>query len=183
MGILHPQETVVKTYDYNGIAVELVEWKETVWCGRIGFADGNVGEPDVERVMEEFMAVSAVPVGREENWDVCMSLNYLSDQRASGVLFGFLVRDAPQPEGYDLYRVPAAQFLRIRLCGETARALGHEPWAGGIPPYGWIGEQIAPALGYAYGDDSLPVIEYYGFFDPQKGTHEYCYLYVPVKEC
>ena len=53
---------------------------------------------------------------------------------------------------------------------------------GGIPPYQWIGEQIAPELGYSYGNDTLPIVEYYGFFKPEEGTHEYCYLYVPIKE-
>ncbi len=38
-----------------------------------------------------------------------------------------------------------------------------------------------PKLGYTYGSDTLPIIEYYGFFKPEEGTHEYCYLYVPVK--
>lgn len=111
-----------------------------------------------------------------------MSLNYLSDERPSGVMFGFLVVADIQPDSYDIYRIPAANFLRIRMCDETARALGHEPWTGGIPPYQWIGEQIAPEFCYTYGDDTLPVIEYYGFFKPDDGTHEYCYLYVPVQE-
>ena len=68
------------------------------------------------------------------------------------------------------------------MCDETARVLGHKPWEGGIPPYQWIGEQIAPNLGYTYGNGTLPIIEYYVFFKPEEGTHEYCYLYVPVKK-
>lgn len=58
------------------------------------------------------------------------------------------------------------------MCDETARALGHEPRVGGIPPYHWIREQIAPKFGYIYGNDTLPIIEYYGFFKPEDGTHE-----------
>lgn len=181
MTIQHPQETIVKAYDYNGIAVELVEWSETIWCGKIGYAKDNRDEPDVEKIMEEFMALSAKANGREADWDVCMSVNYLSGERPNGTLFGFLVEDDVQPEEYNIYRVPAAQYLRIAMCEETAKALGHEPWTGGIPPYQWIGEEIAPRLGFTYGSDMLPVVEYYGFFDPESGTHRYCYLYVPVK--
>lgn len=128
------------------------------------------------------MSVSAAPNNREDNWDICMSVNYLSDERPSGVMFGFLVADGVQPEQYDIYKVPAAKFLRIRMCAETAKALGREPWEGGIPPYHWIGEQIAPELGFTYGSDTLPVVEYYGYFKPDEGTHEYCYLYVPAAE-
>lgn len=176
----HPQEKILKTFGYKGIAVDLVEWEDTVWCGKIGRADSNTGEPDVEQLMSDFMSVSAVPNGREDNWDVCMSIDYLSDERPSGVLFGFLVAGDVQPEQYDIYKVPAARFLRIRLCEETARALGHDPWTGGIPPYQWIGEQIAPELGCTYGSDTLPIVEYYGFYDPETRTHKHCYLYVPV---
>lgn len=182
MNIQHPQETVIKTYHYNGITVDLLEWSETLWCGKVGYAANHTDEPDVEKIMEDFMSVCAIPNNREENWDICMSINYLSGERASGVLFGFLVDEELQPDAYDIYKVPAAKFLRIRICGETARALGHDPWMGGIPPYRWIGEQIAPELGYTYGSDTLPIIEYYGFFKPEEGRHTYCYLYVPVKE-
>lgn len=51
-----------------------------------------------------------------------------------------------QPDSHDIYKIPTAKFLRIRMSDETARVLGHEPWQGGIPPYQWIGEQIAPIL-------------------------------------
>ena len=178
----HPQEKIVKTYDYKGITVDLVEWCATTWCGKLGYADNNTDEPDVEKIMEYFMSVSAPPNSREDNWDICMSINYLSQERPSGVMFGFHVTADAQPDCYDIYKVPAAKYMRIRICEETAQALGHEPWMGGIPPYEWIGEQIAPELGYTYGSDTLPIIEYYGFFKPEEGTHEYCYLYVPVKE-
>lgn len=178
----HPQEKIVKTFYYREIPVDLVEWSDTVWCGKIGYADNNTDEPDVEKIMGDFMSVSAIPDSREENWDICMSVNYLSQERPNGVMFGFLVAGEAQPDPYDIVTVPGARFLRIRLCEETAKALGHEPWTGGIPPYRWIGEQIAPELGYTYGSDTLPIIEYYGFFKPEQGVHEYCYLYVPVRE-
>lgn len=181
MDIHHPQERIIQTYQYKGIPVDLVEWSATAWCGKIGFADNNTDEPDVEKVLKDFMSVSTAPNGREENWDVCMSINYLSDKRPNGVMFGFLVASDEQPASYDIYRVPATRFLRIRMCDETAKALGHAPWTGGIPPYQWIGEQIAPELGCSYGSDALPIIEYYGFFKPQNGNHEYCYLYVPIE--
>ena len=181
MSMQHPQERIIKTYDYHGIAVDLVEWDDTVWCGKIGFASNNIDEPNVEKIMEDFMSVSAVPNGREDHWDICISLNYLSDERPDGVMFGFLVSGEDQPGEYDIYKVPAARFLRVRLCDETAKALGQAPWTGGIPPYHWVGERIAPELGYTYGSDTLPIIEYYGFFDSEKSQHEYCYLYVPVK--
>lgn len=100
--VRYPQEKVIKTYGYNGIAVDLVEQNGTVWCGKIGYADNNADEADVEKIMEDFMSISAVPNGHEDNWDICMSINYLSGERTSDVMFGFLAGTDIQPEGYDI---------------------------------------------------------------------------------
>lgn len=54
-------------------------------------------------------------------------------------------------------------------------------WTGGIPPYEWIGGIIAPGYGYEYGDDTLPIYEYY-LHNPENFNVEACYLYVPVRE-
>ena len=173
---------IIQTYDYNGIPVDLIESTDTTWCGKVGYADNNVNEPNVEKIMEDFISVSALPNSREDNWDVCLSLNYLSCERPSGVIFEFLSKTDVQSDSSDIYKMPAAKFLRIRMCNETAEALGHEPWEGGVPPYHWLGEQIAPRFGCTYGCSTIPIVEYYGFYQPEEGTHEYCYLYVPVKE-
>ena len=61
MNIQHPQESIVKTYNYNRIVVDLIEWSDTVWCGKVGYADNNTDEPNVEKIMEDFMSVSALP--------------------------------------------------------------------------------------------------------------------------
>lgn len=50
MDIRHPQENIIKTYDYNGIAVDLVEWSDSVWCGKVGYAGNNTDEPNVEKL-------------------------------------------------------------------------------------------------------------------------------------
>lgn len=110
MGMQHPQERIIKTFDYNGIIVDLIEWSDTIWCGKVGYADNNTDEPNVERIMEDFMSISAVPNARENDWDICMSLNYLSDQRSSGVMFGFLVSTDIQPDVYDVLKISNESF-------------------------------------------------------------------------
>jgi hypothetical protein len=179
----HPQEKIVETLDYNGITVEIVEWTDTIWCGKIEYAESNVDEPNVEKMSEDYFSLTsrARPVDTlEGDWSVCISANYLSRERPNGVMYASLVASDRQPDGFDVYKVPAAKYARIRMCDETAKALGHEPWRGGIPPFEWIGEQIAPKIGYKYGDDKLPIYEYYGFYNPKKKSHEFGYLYVPV---
>jgi len=181
---MHPQEQVLQTFTHNGIAVDLVAWSETTWCGTIGYAANNTNEPDVGAIMNGYQELATSNIGqlrREDGWDVCISVNYLSSERPNGVMFGFLASTEPINATCDVYIAPAAQYMRIRISEETAIALGHAPWMGGIPPHGWIGEQLAPQFGYTYGCDTLPVVEYYGFYNPSIGEHEYCYLYVPVQ--
>jgi len=178
----HPQETLIETFDHNGVAIEVVEWAETIWCGKVEYAANNTDEPNVEKALNDFFAIHGKePVNErlEKNWDVCISINYRSSEHPSGVMFGFLVGTDQQADGYDIYKVPAQRFMRISLGGETARALGREPWKGGIPPYEWIGE-IASNYGYTYADGTQPIYEYYGFYNPNTKAHEFGYLYVPV---
>lgn len=180
---MHAQEKSFKTYAFNGASVELVRWEESVWCGKVGYATNNVDEPDVEKIVDEAINIfpNYTPNGREENWDVCISLNYLSKERPNGVMFGFLVESDDQPERYDIIKVPAALYMKIQICNDTFEALGVEPWTGGIPPYEWIGEYLAPKFGYTYGDDTLPIFEYYKHNLDNQDV-EACYLYVPVQE-
>lgn len=180
----HPQERIIDTFNYNGVPVEVVQWESTIWCGKIGYAENNTDEPDVDPILNGFMVLDATTMNErfEPDWDVCMSVNYLSKERPNGVMFGDLVGTENQPECFDVYKLPTGQYLRLSITDESAKALGSQPWNGGIPPYEWIGEQLAPQFGYQYGDDHLPVFEYYGYYKPEKNAHEFRYLYVPVEK-
>lgn len=137
----------------------------------------------MEKIAKEAEVVfpNNTPNKRENNWEVCISLNYLSNERPNGVMFGFLVETDEQPDSYDIIKLPTALYMRIQICDETFCALNVEPWTGGIPPYEWIGEYIAPKFGYKYGDDTLPIFEYYRH-NTENHQIEACYLYVPVQE-
>lgn len=181
MIIQHPQEIIIKTFDHNGISVDIVKWTDTIWCGKIGYAVNNTDEPDVEIIMNSFSDFGCINE-RENDWDVCMSINYLSSERPNGVMVGFLVQTEQQPDNFNIYKVPAAQYMRIPISDETAKALSQKMWDGGMPPYKWIGEQIAPKSGYKYGDDTLPIFEYYGYYNYDKNEHKFRYLYVPIEK-
>jgi len=30
----HPHEKLIGTFDHNSVTVELVEWADTIWCGK-----------------------------------------------------------------------------------------------------------------------------------------------------
>lgn len=76
-------------------------------------------------------------------------------------------------------------FYESECIDKTTAALGcdYEQQIGCAPRYYWIGDQIGPKFGYTYGSDTLPIIEYFGMFQPEKGARDfYEYMYVPVKE-
>lgn len=178
---LHRHETVLESYTVNGAQADLVAWEESLWCGKQRYAADSVNEPDIEKLMEEFMALGDAelsPNQPEEGWDVCMSFNYLSNQRPSGVFFGFLVESRDQPQGFDQIWLPPGQYMRVPVTEETARAMEEEPWQGGVPPYQWVSETLAPRLGFHCPDSSLPIVEYYRH--QSDGNINGCWLYVPV---
>lgn len=55
----HPQEKIIKTFDYNGVMVDLIEWTDTIWCGKIGYAANNTDEPDVTNILRAFQALTS----------------------------------------------------------------------------------------------------------------------------
>ena len=183
MESMHKQERVLETFDLDGASVQLVEWEESLWCGKILYAKNPVDEPDVEQLMKDFVALGEAelsPNGPEEGWDVCLSFNYLSGQRPSGVFFGFLVESRRQPEGFDMVWIPAGRYLRLEINEQTDKALDKQPWTGGVPPFQWVSESIGPRLGFACGDSQLPIVEYYRH--RPDGEIQGCWLYVPVQQ-
>lgn len=179
----HSQEKTLESFEIGqGAKAELVEWSETLWCGKIRFAKNNTDETDVEKLMEEFVALGDAelsPIDPEPGWDVCMSFNYLSKERPSGVFFGFLVQAHRQPEGFDMRWLPEGRYLKLEINEQTAKALESEPWSGGVPPYQWVSETLGPRLGFSCPDSELPIVEYY--HHKEDGSIDGCWLYVPVK--
>jgi Uncharacterized protein conserved in bacteria len=175
-------EKTVATFDFNGISVDVVNWNETIWCGKVGYAENNTDEPNVGKIFDDFFALDTSVVNEriDGNFDGCVSINYLSKRRPNGVILGFLVGSENQPNGFDVLKFPAAQYMRVSLDDNTAKALGEKPWQGGIPLYQWITEKLAPKFGYQVGDDTLPIFEYYGYYNPEKNIHKLRYLYVPI---
>jgi len=186
--VKHPQERTVDTFKYNGMSVEVVEWDETIWCGKIGYQGETTNDPNVDWVQPILDGYFALDISTAKeriepgDWSVCMNLNHLTSERPNGVMFADLVGTENQPDGFDVYKVPVGQYLRLAINEDSAKALGSQPWEGGMPPFEWVGEQLAPQFGYRYGDDHLPVFEYYGFYKPKKNAHEFTYLYVPVEK-
>lgn len=68
MGYTHSQEKVIKTFEYNGMDVDLISWSDTIWCGKIGYAVNNIDEPDVEKIAQKASIIfpNNIPNRREK---------------------------------------------------------------------------------------------------------------------
>lgn len=178
---------LLRYFDYNGATVDLIEWQETIWCGKIGYSANNTDEPNVDKIMTDYKRLSRSKANGKFNpvRDACISVNYLSTQRPNGVFFGQMVKTGDQPDGFDILHIPHAQFMRICICPETAAALGREMWHGGIPPYEWIYELIAPHFGCKPAQETIPIVEYYGHYKPnlpKSYNNKLIFRYVPVEK-
>ena len=123
----HPQEQIIDTFKYNGIPVEVVEWRDTIWCGKIGYAENNTDEPNVDNILSGFMALDIPAMNEriEPDWDVCMSVNYLSRERPNGVMFSDLVGTEYQPDGFDVYKLPPASIYVSKSMMKAQKPLAH----------------------------------------------------------
>ena len=181
---IHRNETLIAAYPYQGFFVEVVHLSETIWCGKLLYAASLSEEPKADVVTEQYNKANHAAVkDAEPDWSACLNLNYLDKEKPNGLFIADQVSGTDQPEEFTVMTIPAGTYMRLRLTDETAKALGHEPWHGGIPPYQWITDDLAEKFGYRTGDSSLPIIEYYGYFSMETYDHEYRYLYVPVEKC
>ena len=177
----HPQERIIDTFKYNDMPIEIAEWDDIILCGKIGYAENNTSEPDMGRISDGFLAQNHAAInGRlETTANALFHFDFLTSERPAAAMFAFIVDWENQPDGFDVKKVPAGQYMRLALVDESAKALGVEPWNGGAPPIEWISERLAPQFGYRQVFD-LPFIEYYGLNDSTNVAN--AFLYVPVEK-
>ncbi len=182
----HPQEVVLETFRYKDISVDLVRWKETIWCGCLCYEDKKADDFDtkIRNASEKFSTQDHMAIaGRcEPNCSVCMNINHIVREKPLGVMFAFLVDTENQPAGFDVLKIPAGLYMRVPFDNKIAVAIGAEPWDNGQPPFTWISENLAPQFGYVCSSDVLPVFEYYYLKNERVTDVVGGWLYVPVQK-
>lgn len=179
----HPQERIADTFKYNDMPVEVVEWSETIWCGKMEIVKNNTDEPDMGRVSDDFLAQNRNDICNrlETAANTLLHFDFETSERPAIAMFAFLVGTESQPAGFDVKKVPAGRYMRLPLTPESAKALGVKAWDGGAPPVKWISERLAPQFGYRQVFD-LPFIEYYGYLNGSMDEVVNAFLYVPVEK-
>ena len=173
-------EKVLKLYLYKGAVVELVERPETLYAGKSVFADspedirGDLGERLTESQREDFAQVAGAV---QPELDVHISVNYWRIGKVThGLVFGREVDTQAQPEGVDVYKMPASLFLRMFSDRAAAGLLGKktcEPWE----LFAYFRRKIMPKYGYVMAENGAQAIEFY-----QPGSHGSGWAYVPVEQ-
>jgi AraC family transcriptional regulator len=186
--IPNAHETVVETFDHNGAIFDVVEWTETIWCGKAAYAMNAEDETFVDRAMDGYSALDCSKANGKFDPPLDGLLNFSHTASATGfrgVMFGEIVTTDKQPDGFDVYHLPAATWMRLRIDGGfTDKQLGKEPFYGGPPPFEWIYD-LVEQFGYKPGSADLPIIEYYAYYAPgmeQKYENKLYYVYAPVEK-
>ena len=169
-------EKVLETYTYKGAVIELIERPETIYAGRAVFTDdltGDWGERLAASHVDDFERVAHKA---QPEFDVHISVNFWRPAQATpGFVFGREVASRDQPEGVDVFTMPASLFLRMYTDRAAAGLLGKEacePWE----LFAYLRAEIMPKYGFVMAENGAQEIE---LFEP--GGHQSGYAYVAVE--
>ena len=174
-------ERILETYTYKDAIIELVERPETLYAGKSIHAngpgdglDGAFGARLDEEHMEDFSRVAGKT---QPEYDVHVSINFWHPgHTALGFVFAREATSEDQPEGVDVFRMPASLFLRMYSDRAAARLLGKdacEPWE----LFAFFRAKIMPKFGFVMAENGAQELEIY-----EPGGHECGWAYVPVEQ-
>ncbi|MDE7304163.1 MAG: helix-turn-helix domain-containing protein [Oscillospiraceae bacterium] len=176
-------EKVVDTVKVGGAVFEIVEKPETVFAGKMLYAkdfsdisafnsaiDGFAA--DGEDSVYDLLTDAVLPV-----YDIHLSVNFwLSEKKRA---YGFVreVSNDSQPEGVDVYKMPASLYIRAYTDKSAAQLLAKEQceiWE----LFSYIRDYFMPAHGFKMADNGAQELE---VFDTSE--HRTGYAYMPVQRC
>ena len=170
-------EQIVERIQVNGAVIELVKRPETLYAGKILYArDCENFDASIDRItgQSEREIYSQIVLPMLPLRDIHVSVNFWlpEDQRA----YGFVreTTSAEQPEGLEVYRMPASLFLRAHTGRDTARLLAKEKcevWE----LFAYLRDYVMPAHGMRMNPNGAQEMEVFDTFDHQAG-----YAYLPV---
>lgn len=176
-------EKVVDTIKVGGAVFEIVEKPETVFAGKMLYAkdfsdisafnsaiDGFAA--DGESAVYDLLTDAVLPV-----YDIHLSVNFwLSEKKRA---YGFVreVSSETQPEGADVYKMPASLYIRAYTDRAAAQLLSKEQceiWE----LFSYIRDYFMPAHGFKMADNGAQELEVFDTSEHRSG-----YAYMPVQRC
>ncbi|MBD5139054.1 MAG: helix-turn-helix domain-containing protein [Ruminococcus sp.] len=176
-------EKVVDTIKVGGAVFEIVEKPETVFAGKMFYAKDfsdisafnsaiDAFAADGEDAVYDLLTDAVLPV-----YDIHLSVNFwLSEKKRA---YGFVreVSAEAQPEGVDVYKMPASLYIRAYTDKFAAQLLAKEQceiWE----LFSYIRDYFMPAHGFKMADNGAQELEVFDSSDHSTG-----YAYMPVQRC
>ena len=173
-------EKVLETININGAVFEIVEKPETILAGKIVYAKdfsdisnfnaaidaiASEGKPFDADLLKEIV----LPIN-----DIHLSVNFWLSEKSRA--FGFVreVLTKCQPEGIDVYKVPASLYIRAYTNKFTAQLMSKEQceiWE----LFAYIRNYFMPSHGFKMAENGAQELEVFDTFEHKTG-----YAYMPV---
>lgn len=173
-------EKIVEMIKIGGANFEIVERPETLFAGKIiyakDFSNADSFNSAIDSLSEEEKQAAfeklkepVLPI-----YDVHLSVNFWLGvkQRAFGFVREVLTEE--QPEGVDIYKMPASLYIRAYTNRDTALLISKEscePWE----LFAYIRNHLMPAHGFSMADNGAQELEVFDTFEHKSGR-----VYMPV---
>lgn len=176
-------EKVVDTVKIGGAVFEIVEKPETVFGGKMFYAKDfsdisafnsavDAFAADGEDSAYDLLTDAVLPIS-----DIHLSVNFWLSEKERAYGFVREVSDENQPEGVDIYKMPASLYIRAYTDKSAAQLLSKEQceiWE----LFAYIRDYFMPAHGFKMADNGAQELE---VFDTSE--HSTGYAYMPVQRC
>lgn len=176
-------EKVVDTVKVGGAVFEIVEKPETVLAGKIFYAKDfsdisgfnsaiDTAAADDDDTVYDLLTDAVLPV-----YDIHLSVNFWLGERKRAYGFVREVSADCQPEGVDVYKMPASLYIRAYNDISAAQLLSKEQceiWE----LFAYIRDYFMPAHGFKMAENGAQELE---VFDTSE--HKSGYAYMPVQRC
>lgn len=173
-------EKIVETITVGGARFEVVEKPETIFAGKIiyakDFANVNSFNSSIDSMTEnekqatfDKLVEPVLPL-----YDINLSVNFWLSvkQRAYGFVREVMTEE--QPEGVEVYKMPASLYLRVYTDKEASTLISKEQceiWE----LFAYIRDYFMPTHGFKMADNGAQELEVFDTFEHKSG-----YAYMPV---
>jgi transcriptional regulator with XRE-family HTH domain len=174
-------EKIVQTIKIGEAVFEVVERPETIFAGKFLFAKdypdlktfhAAMGEAE-NHIPYDLIAEPIIPVT-----DINISINFFlfNEWQKHGFGFARETLTKTQPDGIDIFEMPASLYIRAYTNKHTAMLISKEQceiWE----LFSYIREYFMPAHGFRMADNGAQEMEVY-----DTAEHKVGYVYMPVKK-
>ncbi len=173
-------ERVIETIKIGGAEFEIVEKPETILAGKVIYAkdyediDGFNCAIETVTGEEKQVVLNSIRENILPVTDIHLSVNFWLDEKSRA--FGFVRETATkeQPEGIDIYTMPASLYIKVYTDRAAAQLIAKEEcevWE----LFAYIRNFFMPAHGFRMADNGAQELEVFDSFEHSTG-----YAYMPV---